>query len=79
MPIDIKNQTIYKCQYCGKRYLTKQGCKKHEIDYCKSPNAPRVINCKHKEVVTVWIPIVGEENRQEPDYDYCIDCGVVIT
>ncbi|EJR96873.1 MULTISPECIES: hypothetical protein [Bacillus] len=28
------NQTLYQCDHCGKRLLTKHGVKVHEEQYC---------------------------------------------
>lgn len=77
----LKNQTIYQCEYCGKRLLSKRGAKIHEEEYCR--NSPKVqekrireiMSCNH-EWDTHWTPIPGEEWRYEPDHSYCIRCGV---
>jgi len=71
----LTNQTLYKCSYCGHRMLTKSGAKLHEERYCKNENSPRVKNCKHENIETVWSQIRGEEHREEPDYDVCTECG----
>lgn len=77
----ILNQTIYQCEYCGKRLLSKNGAKIHEEQYCyKSPivkekRKQEILLCKHKWE-TSWTPIAGEEWRHEPDYEYCIYCNV---
>ena len=79
--ITLKNQTIYQCEYCGKRLLSKNGAKIHEKEYCKeSPIVKKkrieeISNCKH-DWETHWTPIVGEEWRYEPDHSYCGICGV---
>lgn len=77
----IKNQTIYQCSYCGRRLLTKTGCKLHETQYCQhaeSPNQKRLIalrtTCGHSEYSTVY-RYMGDGTRQEPDYDVCLNCG----
>jgi len=77
----LKEQTLYQCSYCGKRLLTKQGCALHENNYCnnlESPNAKRIDNfkknCQHKNRGTAYRYIPGEA-VQEPDYDYCVECG----
>jgi len=80
--IVLKNQTIYKCEYCGHRKLSKTGVILHEREYCKNENSPaqknildKQANCTHEHVETAWTPIVGEEFRSEPNYDYCVDCN----
>jgi hypothetical protein len=70
-----ENVTIYRCDFCNRRFLSKSGCKSHEEKYCKNENNPRIKNCEHKNVDTIWQPICGEEFRQEPAYDQCADCG----
>lgn len=77
----LENQTLYQCEYCDKRLLTKAGAKLHETRYCKE--SPIVLDegrkiiesCEH-EWLTSWSPIPGEEHLSEPDYDYCSNCGV---
>jgi hypothetical protein len=69
----LQNQTIYKCEFCNKRFVTKSGAKLHEERYCRK-NYIKQESCEHKNTYTVWAPIVGEANREEPDYDYCPDC-----
>lgn len=77
--ITLKNQIVYKCEGCGKRFVTKHGAKTHESNWCKkhaqSKKNPK--NCKHENVFTSYSPIAGEEFRSEPDYDYCDDCGTI--
>lgn len=75
--IKVANQTIYKCEHCGRRYLSRSGVKKHEPECRKNPESPRNPEvCQHEEVLTSWTPIFGEEHRMEPDYDYCTNCGM---
>jgi len=75
----LKNQTIYQCEYCNKRLLSKNGAKIHEEQYCwKSPvvkqkRKEEIMNCKH-EMDTVWDYIPGEAVK-EPQYQECIKCG----
>lgn len=72
----LKNQTIYQCEYCGKRFISKNGAKMHEEIYCEqsSKRLEKIKNCDH-EMVTEWEPIPGEEWRYQPSYEYCIKCG----
>jgi DNA-directed RNA polymerase subunit RPC12/RpoP len=71
----LNNQTVYKCSFCAHKTFTKRGMKLHEENYCKGANSPRVQNCEHENIGTAWVPMRGEENRMEPDYDFCEDCG----
>lgn len=80
----LKNQTLYKCSYCGQRKLTKKGCTIHEEEYCKSELSPHCVKikekqaaCKHNNKETIYSYIPGEAVK-EPDYDVCIDCGLRI-
>ncbi len=77
------NQTLYVCSYCGKRLITKKGCALHEEQYCgeyDSPNQQRIRqfqkDCPHKNIDTKYSYIPGEAVK-EPDYDFCMDCGLV--
>lgn len=76
----LENQTIYQCEYCNKRFLSKQGVKKHEEQYCyKSPipkqkRLEKIKSCHH-EWTTSYRYIPGEA-VQEPDFDFCNKCGV---
>jgi DNA-directed RNA polymerase subunit RPC12/RpoP len=78
----LTNQTIYQCEYCGKRLLSKNGAKIHEEDYChqspirKQKRLDIIMNCEH-EWDTVWTPMFGESHLKEPDHDECIKCGVL--
>lgn len=73
----ISNQTVYQCEGCGKRFLTKHRALEHEREYCKKhPKSKKnPDNCPHEKISTEWTPIYGEEHRMEPDYDYCENCG----
>lgn len=82
--IPLKNQTLYKCSYCGKRLLSKNGCKLHEHQYCKHYKSPHQQgieinkkNCKHETVDTHYSYIPGEAVK-EPAYNYCVDCGKIM-
>lgn len=81
MVVTLTNQTIYQCEHCGKRMLSKNGAVQHEKRWCKeSPivfeRGRKIIeSCEH-EWQTHWTPIAGEEWRREPDHDYCGLCGV---
>ncbi|PAE17260.1 hypothetical protein CHH91_04435 [Virgibacillus sp. 7505] len=72
---------IYRCEYCSKRFLTKQGAKRHEEDYCyKSPipeqkKQDKQASCDH-EFKTVYDYIPGEAVK-EPQYDQCIHCEFI--
>ena len=78
----LKGQTIYKCSYCGKRLLSRNGCKIHEEKYCWHKDSPNKVNmierrklCNH-EFEEVWSYIPGEAVMQ-PDHAKCILCGLV--
>lgn len=79
--VTLKNQTIYQCEYCNKRFITKQGAKTHEEQYCfKSPivrkkRIDEIDNCNH-QFETVYSAMPGEPHLQQPDHDECIHCGV---
>lgn len=78
----IHNVTIFQCEYCNKRLLSKNGAKIHEEQYCSnadSPNQKRIIEnqrtCEHQNCETVYSYIPGEA-VQEPNHDICLDCGM---
>ena len=73
----ITNQTIYQCEYCNKRFVTKSGCKRHEKNNCRNENNPRIKNCTHDKIETKYTSMIGEPWNYEPDYDYCVDCGKI--
>jgi DNA-directed RNA polymerase subunit RPC12/RpoP len=77
----LKNQTVYKCEYCSKKNFTKRGSELHETKYCKNENSPhqkaivkKQEECLHENTELIWSYIPGEAVK-EPDYDQCIDCG----
>ncbi|MGN4127662.1 hypothetical protein ACMGD3_22030 [Lysinibacillus sphaericus] len=76
----LENQTLFQCDHCGKRLLTKHGAKIHEEEYCKSSaqlidkGYEILINCQH-DWVERWAPIPGEEHLRQPSHDECIKCG----
>ncbi len=77
----LKNQTLYKCSFCGQRKLTKKGCLLHEESYCQNDESPnkkrqkeKQLRCQHHNVETQYSYIPGEA-VEEPAYDLCIDCG----
>ena len=83
----MENQILYKCSYCGKRLLTKQGCILHEKEYCNDNSSPRIIkmlelkrkaqeNCKHEKTHTHYDYIPGEAIK-EPQYEVCNSCGYI--
>lgn len=81
MPNILTNQTLYQCEYCGKRLLTKRGCILHENDYCwheDSPHKQRIKAiqnaCRHENTDEVWGYIPGEAVMQ-PEHRRCVDCG----
>ncbi|MCM3110651.1 hypothetical protein [Lederbergia lenta] len=75
----LKNQTIYQCEYCNKRLLSKNGAKIHEEEYCKQSHIVKqkrideIIACNH-DMETHWGYIPGEA-VMEPQYQYCVECG----
>ena len=80
----LKNQTIYQCDYCGKRLLTKKGARLHEGDYCwhdDSPHKKSIVEkqskCKHpeKSLIMQYRTMPGESHLLEPDYEECFLCG----
>lgn len=81
--ITLENQTLYQCEYCNKRLLSKNGAKIHEEQYCsqspilKQKILDKKMNCKH-EWYTSYSYIPGEA-VMEPDYTYCIHCGITET
>lgn len=77
----IKNATIYKCSFCGKRLLSRNGAKIHENEYCWHELSPRQKNilekrrvCEHKNHETEYTYIPGEAVK-EPSCEICLDCG----
>ena len=79
----LKNQTIYQCSHCGKRLLSRNGCKIHENKYCTHWDSPNMANlrkkqaeCPHENTDTEYTYIPGEAVK-EPHHDYCIDCGLI--
>ncbi|WP_235712016.1 hypothetical protein [Bacillus mycoides] len=77
----LANQTLYQCDHCGKRLLTKHGAKVHEEQYCsvvlEQKKKEKQAKCKHKNIDTHYGYIPGEA-VMEPQYDYCVDCGKTI-
>ena len=78
--ITLKNQTIYQCEHCRKRLLSKNGAKIHENEYCSHPESPNNVkrrvkqeNCEHENTETIYGYIPGEA-VQQPEYELCIDC-----
>lgn len=77
----LKDQTIYKCSYCGKRLLSRNGCKLHENKYCWHKDSPhkkaieeRKLKCDHEfEMTYSYIP---GEAVQEPHHAECVKCGI---
>ena len=75
----LTNQTLYQCDFCGKRLLSKQGAALHEKQYCThsqrvSDRGYKLIsNCDH-----IWVmeygPMPGEPHLKEPYGEYCVKC-----
>ncbi|MCY1093957.1 MULTISPECIES: hypothetical protein [Bacillus] len=76
----LKDQTLYQCEECGKRLLTPHGAKLHETKYCsvvrQREKRKRQESCEHKHMEMSYCPMAGEEHLLEPDYYYCVDCGM---
>jgi hypothetical protein len=79
---ELKNQTVYKCEYCNKRLMTKWGAKVHENMYCKDDQSPHMkavhkqqSECEHTDYTTIWESIPGQAEK-EPRCDICNDCGL---
>jgi len=76
----LENQTLFQCDHCGKRLLTKHGAKIHEEEYCNSSallidkGYEILINCQH-DWIERWEPIPGEEHLRQPSHDECTKCG----
>lgn len=76
----LKNQTLYQCDYCGKRLLSPHGAKLHEENYCiQSPLLANkgyeiLTRCSH-DWRTVYEPIPGETHLRQPSHDECTKCG----
>ena len=75
----LKNQTIYQCEYCNKRLLSKKGAQIHEEQYCskstivKQKRIEVIKGCEH-DWDEVWSYIPGEA-VMEPSHNVCIKCG----
>ena len=81
----LTNQTLYQCEYCSKRLLTKKGVELHETTYCKNDGSPCMTaikkvqeTCEHKNLQAVWRTMAGQGGAKEPDYDFCLDCNLNI-
>lgn len=66
----LKNQTLYKCSFCGKRLLSKNGATIHEQEYCKNDLSPHIQNikkkqaeCEHNNTETIYGYIPGELDK----------------
>jgi hypothetical protein len=76
----LENQTIYQCEYCRKRFLSKNGVKQHEEIYCylspipKQKRLEKIKKCNHHFEMQ-YSHILGEVVMQ-PDHKECIHCGV---
>jgi len=72
------NQTLYQCEFCGKRLLSKNGAKLHEEQFCRvvleKKRKEQQKTCKHELTNWAYCPMPGEPHLQEPDYEYCVDC-----
>ena len=80
----LENQTLYQCELCGKRLLTPHGAKLHEIKYCSVVRQREAEiehkklqeSCDHKHMEMSYIPPLGEDHLQIPEFEYCVDCGM---
>ena len=77
----LVDQTLYQCEYCQKRFITKQGAKRHEETHCylspipKAKKLEKIKACKH-DFHMQYTPMLGESHLLEPDGEECIKCGV---
>lgn len=80
----LTNQTLFQCDFCEKRFITKQGAKNHEEIYCylsPIPKARKLENikaCKH-DFKMHYTPMFGENHLLEPSHYECVNCGVTKT
>ncbi|MCY7952194.1 hypothetical protein NYE57_18295 [Bacillus sp. FSL L8-0222] len=76
----LENQTLYQCEHCGKRLMTKHGARLHEREYCsvvkEAEQKKRQGSCEHKHMEMSYCTMPGEGHLQIPDYECCIDCGM---
>ncbi|MCY8729439.1 MULTISPECIES: hypothetical protein [Bacillus] len=76
----LENQTLYQCEHCGKRLMTKHGARLHERVYCsvvrEEEQKKRQESCEHKHMEMSYCTMPGEDHLMMPDYEYCIDCGM---
>lgn len=81
----IENQTIYQCEYCLKRIVTKSGAKRHEEKYCPHPASlnqkaivKRQAECSHllEARETACMPMPDETHLMQPSHTFCTLCGV---
>ena len=77
----LTNQTLYQCDHCGKRLLSKNGAKLHEEEYCRvvyeRKKLEKQANCSH-EVTDYHYDYIPGEAVMQPEYKYCVDCGKVL-
>lgn len=84
----LTNQTLYQCDHCGRRLLSKNGAWLHENEYCWHGDSPYQImekltieilqeECEHKHIETQYSYIPGE-CVQQPDHNLCVDCGKIM-
>ncbi|MGD1413400.1 hypothetical protein [Bacillus stercoris] len=76
----LENQTLYQCEHCGKRLMTKHGARLHERVYCsvvkEEEQKKRQESCEHKHMEMSYCTMPGEDYLQIPDYECCSDCGM---
>lgn len=74
----MKEVSAYRCQYCGKVYLKRHACKKHEEKICqKNPVIrPLCYSCQHyheemdeQETVVYHLEVYFRENSYEKKFD----------
>ena len=66
----IENVTLYKCDYCAKKYQIKHFCEKHELRCSLNPiNYMRCIDCTFAEKKQMdfikWVPCIIHGEQEE--------------
>ena len=75
----LENQTLYQCEFCGKRLLTPHGAKLHEESYCRqskmlADKGYEILRNRRHEWRMQYSRIPGEEHLMQPDHEKCIEC-----
>lgn len=68
----IKTRKVYRCEYCGKYYLSKYHCTNHELKCRKNPSNDRpCFHCKHLDMT------FAEYQNEHGEYDKvsCFVCN----